>query len=169
VKGKPKLGGLLFLGLVCLAYGVTGLVEPGLVRQALASFGRMLREVTLVLILIFVLTFFVERYLTAERTRTWLGRDSGLRGWLLALLAGVLSAGPVYTWYALLAELRAKGMRPGLVAVVLYARAIKLPLLPVLAHYFGLGYTVVLSLSIAAFSLVNGLVMDRAGRPRAGK
>jgi zinc transporter ZupT len=83
---------------------------------------------------------------------------SGLTGWLLAVLAGVISTGPVYTWYALLAELRGKGMRIALVAVVLYARAIKLPLL---AHYFGLRYMLVLSLLIAGFSIVNGLLKER--------
>ena len=70
-----------------------------------------------------------------------------------------------YTWYALLAELRAKGMRTALAAVFLYARAIKLPLLPLLAHYFGLRYMIVLSLFIAAFSILNGRIMEQLERP----
>jgi len=161
MQGKRKLGGWLFLAGVILAHGATALVEPDLARQALASFVAMLGEVAPVLILVFVLMFLVERFLTPARTRAWLGRGSGLRGWLLAVAAGVISTGPVYTWYALLAELRDKGMRTALVAVVLYARAIKLPLLPLLAHYFGLRYMLVLSLLIAGFSIVNGLVMER--------
>jgi uncharacterized membrane protein YraQ (UPF0718 family) len=108
--------------------------------------------------------FLVELLLSPERVESWLGRGSGLRGWLLSLAAGVLSTGPVYTWYALLAELRAKGMRTALVAVVLYARAIKLPLLPLLAHYFGLRYMLVLSLFIAVFSIANGMAMERLVR-----
>jgi hypothetical protein len=163
MQGKRKLGGWLFLAGVILAQGATALVEPDLARQALASFVAMLREVApvLVLVLVFVLMFLAERFLTTGRTRAWLGQGSGLRGWLLAVAAGVISTGPVYTWYALLAELREKGMRTALVAVVLYARAIKLPLLPLLAHYFGLRYMLVLSLLIAAFSILNGLLMER--------
>jgi uncharacterized membrane protein YraQ (UPF0718 family) len=161
MRGKRKLGGWLFLAGVILAQGATALVEPDLARQALASFLAMLGEVAPVLVLVFVLMFLAERFLTPARTRAWLGRGSGLRGWLLAVAAGVISTGPVYTWYALLAELRDKGMRTALVAVVLYARAIKLPLLPLLAHYFGLRYMLVLSLLIAGFSIVNGLVMER--------
>jgi len=161
MQGKRKLGGWLFLAGVILAHGATALVEPDLARRALASFVAMLREVAPVLVLVFVLMFLAERFLTPARTRAWLGRGSGLRGWLLAVVAGVISTGPVYTWYALLAELRDKGMRTALVAVVLYARAIKLPLLPLLAHYFGLRYMLVLSLLIAGFSILNGLVMER--------
>ncbi|MBE0550481.1 MAG: permease [Rubrivivax sp.] len=165
MPGKRKLGGWLFLALVVLAHGATALVEPGLAQRALATFLKVLREVAPVLALVFGLMFLAERFLTPARTRAWLGRESGLRGWLLAVLAGVVSTGPVYTWYALLAELRAKGMRTALVAVVLYARAIKLPLLPMLAHYFGPRYMLVLSLWIAIFSIVNGVLMERLARP----
>lgn len=159
--GKRKLGGWLFLALVLLAHGLTALVDPGRAQQALAAFAAMLREVAPVLVLVVGLMYLAERFLSPARTRAWLGRGSGLRGWLLALAAGVVSTGPVYSWYALLAELRTKGMRTALVAVVLYARAIKLPLLPLLAHYFGLGYMLLLSLFIAAFAIVNGLVLER--------
>jgi len=161
MQGKRKLGGWLFLGLVLAAYGATVLIDPGLARAAFADFLAMFGKVLPVLVLVFVLMFLVELLLSPERVESWLGRRSGLRGWLLALAAGVLSTGPVYTWYALLAELRAKGMRTALVAVVLYARAIKLPLLPLLAHYFSLRYMLVLSLLIAVFSVVNGVLMER--------
>jgi uncharacterized membrane protein YraQ (UPF0718 family) len=160
-RGKRKLGGWIFLALMLLAHGATALADPGLAHRALASFFGMLGEVAPVLVLVFVLMFLVERFLTPARTRSWLGRESGVRGWLLALAAGVVSTGPVYTWFALLAELRKKGMRTALVAVLLYARAIKLPLLPLLAHYFGLRYMLVLSLLIAVFSIVNGLLLER--------
>ena len=52
-------------------------------------------------------------------------------------------------------------MRSELIAVLLYARAVKLPLLPLMAHYFGAPFTVVLSLRILVFALVSGLVMRR--------
>jgi len=155
------LGGWLFLALVVLAHGVAAALDPGLGAQARAAFLRMLESVAPVLALVFALIFLVERFLTPERTQAWLGRGAGPRGWLLALLAGVISTGPVYAWYALLAELRAKGMRTALIAVALYARAIKLPLLPLLAHYFGLRYMLVLSLWLAVFAIVNGLLTER--------
>ncbi len=159
MQGKRKYGGWLFLALVLLAYAVSGLAEPEVAGKALTSFLGMLRKVAPVLALVFLLMFLVERFLTMERTRVWLGSGSGLRGWLTALVAGVFSTGPIYAWYGLLADLRAKGMRTALVSVVLYARAIKLPLLPLLAHYFGLDYMVLLSLFLAIFALVNGLAL----------
>lgn len=164
MERKHGLGGWIFVALVVAAHGATALVAPQTAQRALSAFARMAAEIAPVLVLVFALLFVAERFLTPERTRAWLGRDSGPRGWLAAVLAGVISTGPVYAWYGLLAELRDKGMRTGLVAAVLYARAIKLPLLPMLAHYFGVGYMVVLSLLLAVFAVLNGLLMERLVR-----
>jgi len=164
-RARPRIGGWVFLGLVLAAYGLTALADPARAQQALGVFVSLLGQVAPVLGLILVLTFLIERFLDPKRTRAWLGHESGLRGWLTAVVAGILSTGPIYTWYALLADLRKKGMRTALVAVVLYARAIKLPLLPLLAHYFGLSYMLVVSLLIALFSVINGLLMERLAEP----
>lgn len=161
---KRGFGTWMFLGLALLAYAVVALVAPDVAVQAWRAFVRMTGSVVPVLVLVFALVFLVERFLSPERTRTWLGHDSGWRGWLLALAAGVVSTGPVYAWYSLLAGLRGKGMRDALVAVALYARAIKLPLLPLLAHYFGLAYMLVLSLWLAVFAMVVGALTERLAR-----
>lgn len=166
---KPlKFTGWFFLAAILLAYGATALAKPGLAYQAIHYFLGMIEAIAPVLIMIFLLLFLTERLLTPGRTQAWLGRNSGLRGWLTALAAGILSTGPIYAWYALLAKLRSKGMRPALVAVVLYARAIKLPLLPLLSFYFGMAYTVLLSLLIAAFAILNGLAMELIDRTKEG-
>jgi len=96
-----------------------------------------------------------------EKAARLTGRDSGTRGWLLAMGMGVLSHGPIYPWYPLLRELMQKGTRPALVATFLYARSIKLPWLPVMAHYFGLGYTIVLTLLMLLFSPINGWLVEK--------
>ncbi len=67
----------------------------------------------------------------------------------------------MYAWYAVLHDLREKGMRTSLISVVLYNRAVKLPLLPLLVHYFGLAYTVVLAAYLIGFSIIGGLIMEK--------
>lgn len=154
-------GGWVFLALVVAAYGVTAVAAPEKAGAAVANFLPMLRTVAPVLLLVLALMLLCERLFTPQRVERWLGRGSGARGWLVAAVAGAVATGPVYPWYALLAELRRKGMRPGLVAVLLYARAVKLPLLPLMAHYFGAPFALVLSGWILAFALLSGLVMGR--------
>ena len=90
-----------------------------------------------------------------------LGKEAGIRGWLMAAAGGVFATGPVYAWYALLGDLREKGMRMPLAAMFLYSRAIKIPLLPLMIHYFGVTYTLVLCLYLLGFSIVCGILMAR--------
>jgi hypothetical protein len=46
-----------------------------------------------------------------------------------------------------------------LAAVFLYSRAGKLPLLPLMIHYFGAAYTLVLCLYLLGVSIINGVSM----------
>jgi len=164
MQGKRGRGGWIFLALVLATHAVAGILAPEQVREALGALLPMLRSIAPALALTFVLLFLADLFLTPGRVERWLGRGSGLHGWLLAAAGGMLSSGPIYAWYALLAELRQKGMKTALLAVFLYARAIKLPLLPLMAHYFGLPYTIVLTLLLLAFSILSGLVMERLDR-----
>ena len=84
-----------------------------------------------------------------------------MKGWVVAVIGGVLSVGPVYPWYALLKELRTKGMRTALIAVFLYNRGIKLPLLPLMIHYFGMAFTLILAAYLTLFSLLSGVIMEK--------
>lgn len=166
---KPKQtrsgrGGWWFLAAVAALYVVCAALAPELARRALEHSWQALRNMLPVLALVFALLFVFDLLLGPPRFAQRLGRRGGMRGWLLALAAGILSAGPIYAWYPLLAELRTQGMRASTAAVFLYARAIKLPLLPLLVHYFGVAYSVTLSLYLAVFALLSGVVLERSGR-----
>jgi len=163
-NAKAGHGRWWFLAAVAAMYAVCAALAPELALRALAHAWQALRHMLPVLALVFVLMFIFDLVLNPQRVAQHLGHPGGARGWLLALAAGILSAGPIYAWYPLLAELRGKGMRASTAAVFLYARAIKLPLLPLLFHYFGTAYSVVLSLYLAGFALLSGLVMERIGQ-----
>jgi hypothetical protein len=161
VRRSKLRGSWLFLGLVLAVYGVVAVTSPHAAIEAWSGFTAMLMKVVPVLVVVLILMLLSERFLTPRRIARWLGRDSGTRGWFLAAGAGVFATGPVYPWYALLAELHRKGMRSELVAVLLYARAVKLPLLPLMAHYFGVPFTLALSFWLLVFALLSGLVALR--------
>jgi uncharacterized membrane protein YraQ (UPF0718 family) len=159
MKRGRGVGGWFFLALVAGLYAVVAALEPDAARQAWLSFLALLERVVPVLIFVWLLMFATQLLLGRERIERWIGHRSGARGWLLACGSGVLAGGPIYPWYALLAELHGKGMRTPLVAVFLYARALKLPLLPLMAHYFGWRYVGVVSTLIVIFAVASGLVL----------
>lgn len=63
-------------------------------------------------------------------------------------------------WYPLLADLREKGMREGYIATFLYNRAVKVPMLPLMIFYFGLPFTLALSLWMIVLSVIQGVCIN---------
>ncbi len=160
-KIKSGRGGWLFLALVLIVYGLFGLVNPAATSQSLAFFTHVMHQILPVLGLVFLLLFVANLVLKPKWIRRYLGSGSGIKGWIAAVLGGMLSLGPIYPWYAMLGELRQKGMRNALVAAFLYSRAVKLPLLPLMIHYFGVSYTLILCLFLICFSIISGIVVEK--------
>jgi uncharacterized membrane protein YraQ (UPF0718 family) len=90
----------------------------------------------------------------------FLGSESGLRGWLIAVAGGILSHGPVYIWFPLLSDLRGHGTKMGLIAAFIYVRAIKLPWIPLMVEYFGWPFTIIISIYLIIAGVVQGLLID---------
>jgi len=162
-------GGVIFLLIVMCLYALAFLVDAELALKALSFATTLLYRLLPVLLLVFALIFVSNLLVKPDWVRANVGRGSGLRGWAVAVVGGILSVGPIYAWYALLRDLKTKGMRTALIAVFLYNRGIKLPLLPLMIHYFGVAYTLVLATYMTLFSLLSGILVekmvDRKSRP----
>jgi len=89
----------------------------------------MLVEIFPALIVIILLNGIMNYLVNPKTVSRYVGEGSGIKGWFLAIFTGILSHGPIYGWYPLLRDLRNEGMKSGLIAVFLYNRAIKMPLL----------------------------------------
>lgn len=160
-KPEKKLrGSMIFLITVIALYGILWFLDAQLASEAFKFAGQLFYRLLPVLLLVFALIFFSNLLIRPDWVRTHVGKKSGLKGWIVAAIGGVLSVGPVYPWYALLKDLKIKGMRTALVAVFLNNRGIKLPLLPLMIHYFGLSFTLVLTVYLTVFSFLSGLLIE---------
>jgi uncharacterized membrane protein YraQ (UPF0718 family) len=112
----------------------------------------------------------ITNYFVKHKTLVkYMGKKSGIKGWFISIVAGIISTGPIYMWYPLLSELEEQGVRKGLIAAFLYNRAIKIPLLPMIIVYFGLLFTVVLTIVMMIISVVQGLIIEKLMVVKNGK
>ena len=160
-SGKILRGGIIFLLVVICLYSSAFLVNADLALNALSFTTKLSHTLIPVLLLVFTLIFISNLFVKPDWVRANVGQNSGLRGWAIAIVGGILSVGPIYVWYALLKDLKAKGMRTALIAVFLYNRGIKLPLLPLMIHYFGVAYTLILAIYMTLFSLLSGILVEK--------
>lgn len=150
-----------FFLIVFLSYLAVALFDTSLVYISLLYSLELMWTVIPVIILVFGLIFISNIILSPERISRHMGRDSGLRGWIIAMGGGILSSGPIYMWYPLLSDLRDKGMKPSLIAAFLYNRAVKIPLMPLMIYYFGWTFMIVMTFYMILFSIINGIVVGK--------
>ena len=160
-----RIGGeWFFLSTVLLIYLLIFFVNRSLFADSLGFFSVIIVKIMPVFLLVFFLMTIANLFIT-QRVILKYFRRRGVEKWFFVIVAGILSTGPIYLWYPLLAELRDKGVNYGFLATFLYNRAIKVPLLPVALLYFGLKYVIVLTLMMIVFSVIQGMLVNKLVPP----
>lgn len=158
---KKRRGNPVFLLLVISLYALAFLLDGQLALDALERAVNLLYHLLPALLLVIVLIFLTNLLIGPDWVHKHVGKESGFKGWIVAVVGGMFSVGPVYPWYALLGEMRNKGMRTALIAAFLYTRGIKLPLLPLMIYYFGPAFTLTLAVYLLLFSIIGGVAMEK--------
>lgn len=154
---------MIMLGSIITAgYAILMVIDFELFLKAMRFFGDMLIKVIPVLIVVYIMIFAINILIEPKSIKKHLGNQSGIKGLLIAIAGGVFSGGSIYAWYPLLSDLRKHGMSNKLIAVFLYNRAIKIPLLFMLIYYFGAAFTITLTVFIVLFSVINGYLVEIA-------
>ena len=150
------ISAIFFPGIAAVIYGILFFAAPDKAFMALRGSANIFLNMLIPLCLVFILMVMINLFLEPSLVIRILGKGAGIKGCLLAAAAGVISAGPIYAWYPLLADLKKKGAGYALIAIFLYNRAFKPFLLPVMIGYFGWKYAVVLGILMFLGSFAMG-------------
>jgi len=161
IKNKNLRYGMYFLLGVMVLYLFLFFFNKELFFVSLESSLKIFKQIYWVLIIVLLLMALFNYFLNRKFILKYLGKSSGIKGWFFAIVFGILSMGPIYVWYPLLSDLMKKGMRTALVAGFIYNRAIKIPLLPLLVGYFGIGFVIVLTIVMIFASVIQGLIIEK--------
>ncbi len=159
-RNKNVYYGFSFLGIVIILYIVLFFFNPENIYASLHESQNVIIQILPILVLVIFMMGVANYFLKPKIVSKYLGVESGAKGWLLAISIGILSHGSIYIWYPLLKDLRDHGMRVGLVAVFLYNRAIKIPLLPVMVLYFGISFVIILTVYMTIASVAEGIIIE---------
>lgn len=155
-----KFKGVKFLVFVIICYAILLIMDNSNALSALQQSGEIVKKVAPIFILIIILTALINYFLKPKQIMKHFGKDSGAKGVFYAILGGIFSHGPMYAWYGMLEDMRANGLKDSLIATFLYARAIKLPLLPFMIELFGLLFTIVMIVYILIASVMQGKIIE---------
>ena len=156
----------LFPVIVIIIYGILFFLSPDIVLAALGSSGKVFVKVLFPLLFVFILMLALNYYLKPGNIVRYIGKDAGIKGVFLSIMAGIISMGPIYAWYPLLKGLREKGAETSLIAIFLGNRAVKPFLLPVMISYFGWAYVMLLTVLTCLGALATGWTVNLLARER---
>jgi len=154
-------GSIIFLSIVIVIYLALGIVDFNLMKLSIFNFGKLFLKILPVICVVFALIFLSNLFLKPKKIAKHFGKGSGTLSWIITIVGGIISMGSAYIWYIFLKDLRQKGMKTSLIVAFLYSRAVKVPLLPMMVYYFGCPLTIILTIYMIIFSVINGLVVER--------
>lgn len=155
-----KLKGLRFLALIFLAYGILFMTNNQQAQQSLNKAIAIMTQILPIIGVVVVINGLINWWLPAKRMAQLFKDQGAKKSWGIAIIAGILSHGPMYLWYPMIADLRKSGVPDGIVVSYFYARAVKIPLLPLMVDYFGTLFSTVLVSYILIAALLQGLLMQ---------
>ena len=158
---KSSNGKWIFLAIVLGLYGLSYFVYPEDFVPIFNSFIKLVKQIAPIFLLVYALMVLINYFINNQTLKKYMGENSGIKGWLIAIVSGILSIGPIYMWYPLMKDLKDSGVQNKFVAAFLYNRGIKLQWLPMLVLYFGWKYSITLLLVMLVFSVFQGMIIDK--------
>lgn len=155
---------------VALVYAVVFVVAPEKAAQSVSNSVYYLIEMLQVLPIIFLLTVVIEAWVPKELIIRGFGEKSGIKGNLLSLLLGSISAGPIYAAFPISKSLFSKGASITNIVIVLSSWAvIKVPMLANEVKFLGLNFMAVrwilTVISILIMGYLTAVVVKRKDLP----
>lgn len=113
---------MIYLGLL--------LIQPSLGVQALQNSQYYIKEMILIMPVIFILTALLDTWVEKEAIYKYLGKEAKTKGMLLAFIVGSISAGPIYAAFPICKMLYKKGASVSNIVIILSSWAVvKIPML----------------------------------------
>jgi len=160
-KNKKSNGKWFFLISVLILMLVIFAVDSTKIKPILKMFETLMLQILPVLVLVYFIMLLTNYFVDNKILKKYMSEDSGVKGWLISIVSGIISVGPVYMWYPLMKDLQSKGVKNKYLVIFLYNRGIKIQWLPMLILYFGLKYSLTLMVVMAIMSIPQGIIAEK--------
>lgn len=119
-----------FLIVVAAAYVLIFVINPGMGVTSIKNSAYYVKEMLLIMPVIFVLTALLDAWVAKEKITKYLGKEASGKGILLSFVLGSISAGPIYAAFPMCVMLHKKGASVRNLVIILSSWAvIKIPML----------------------------------------
>jgi uncharacterized membrane protein YraQ (UPF0718 family) len=162
-KQKKKSKSPYFMTMMLALYGVLYFVDQDKVVSGIKYVYEIFKDLLPILVLVYVFMVAMS-FMNEKKLRKTIEKSPSIVKYIMMSVLGTLSHGPIYAWYPFLKDLNEKGISKGNVGSFLYARGIKLTLLPMLVSFFDLKFAIILSIITFVFAILQGMLIDMTSK-----
>ncbi|MCD6419370.1 MAG: hypothetical protein J7L41_01475 [Synergistetes bacterium] len=146
---------------VLLLYISLSLFYPGKVQQAFwVGIGLFFKMLPIFASVVLFSTF-LGVFLSPKFIQRFVGKDSGIKGIIIAVILGTVIVGPMWVMFPMFKTFMEKGARVAVVVALVGTFAVKTPWLPYAATFLGWEFVIVSVVLIVCYAVVSGLAMER--------
>lgn len=154
----------LFIAVLILAYIIMFILNPAMGTESVINSGYYIKEMLMIMPVIFVLTALLDMWVPKEKIMRYLGKDAGAKGVFLSFVVGSISAGPIYAAFPMCVMLHKKGASIRNIVIILSSWAvIKVPMLLNEAKFLGLKFMgirwILTVIAIIIFSWISAKIL----------
>jgi len=161
-KLKDKLwSNRIFFLFVCFIFLVVAIFDPNKIQDIGIYFWKNLLSLIPILLVVYAIIFIFSILISNKKITKFLDHGHYVKKMFLAIVGGVISSWPIYLWYWFLKKLHISGLTLWHIAGFSYARAIKIPLFPMMIVYFGGKFTVIFVVVLLVLSFVQCIIIDK--------
>lgn len=163
-----------FFAVVILAYIALAIFSPNFAVQGIKNSGYYIKEMLMIMPVIFVLTALLDTFVPKETIIKYLGREAKTKGVLLSFVLGSISAGPIYAAFPFCVMLHKKGATVKNIVIILSSWAVvKVPMLLNEAKFLGIKFMAVrwilTIIAILIFSYIADKLIKDKDLPQIGE
>ncbi len=161
MKMKNLLKSHTFELLVALIYIILFLICPGKSLLALKRGIILLLRMLPIFLCVVLFSSFIAMFLSPKTIQKYMGKQSGLKGVIIAALLGTIIVGPLWVLFPLFGTLLKKGARISVVGAMIGTFAIKTPWIPYAASFLGWPFIIVTTILTFIYAVLEGLLMEK--------
>lgn len=162
-----KIKNNLFLIIVVLVYLAIFIMKPTLGIDSVKGSAYYLKEMLMIMPVIFVLTALLDLWVPKEKIMQFLGKDSKAKGALLSFVIGSVSAGPIYAAFPMCVMLLHKGASIRNIIIILSSwSVIKIPMLINEFKFLGAEFMIIRWVLTIIAILIFSWITDRIVKPK---
>ena len=170
MKVLRKIKDNIFIFAVASAYLAIFILEPKMGIASVKSSGYYIKEMLMIMPVVFVLTALLDLWIPKEKIEKHLGDESKAKGVILAFVLGSVSAGPIYAAFPFCVMLLKKGASIKNIIIILSSWAvIKIPMLAIEAKFLGpkfmLARYILTVIAIIIFSAISSKIVKKHDIP----